>query len=70
MSLEDFRADTRSWLEENCPASMRTPMSDEETVWGGKNATFVNPDAKLWLDRMGEKVGPALLGRENTAAAV
>jgi alkylation response protein AidB-like acyl-CoA dehydrogenase len=55
MSLEDFRADTRSWLEENCPASMRTPMSDEETVWGGKNATFVNPDAKLWLDRMGEK---------------
>ena len=55
MSLEQFRADTRSWLETNCPESMRTPMSDDDTVWGGKNATYSNPDAKLWLDRMGAK---------------
>ena len=41
--LETFRAETRAWLEENCPASMRTPMPEEETVWGGRNATFKNP---------------------------
>jgi alkylation response protein AidB-like acyl-CoA dehydrogenase len=53
--LEAFRADTRKWLEENCPPSMRTPMPDDEVVWGGRNATFKNPESKLWLDRMGEK---------------
>lgn len=53
--LEAFRTDTRKWLETNCPASMRTPMLDDEVVWGGRNATFKNPDSKLWLDRMGEK---------------
>jgi alkylation response protein AidB-like acyl-CoA dehydrogenase len=53
--LEAFRADARKWLEENCPASMRTPMPDDEVVWGGRNATFKNPESKLWLDRMGEK---------------
>jgi len=52
---ETFRAETRSWLEENCPPSMRTPMKDDEIVWGGKRGTFKNPESKLWLDRMGEK---------------
>ncbi|WP_395644780.1 acyl-CoA dehydrogenase family protein [Terricaulis sp.] len=51
--LETFRAETRAWLEENCPASMRTPMAGEDdAVWGGRNFKFANPDAKLWLDRM------------------
>ena len=53
--LEQFRADTRAWLEANCPASMRTPMVADETVWGGRNASYKNPDSKLWLDRMGAK---------------
>ena len=53
--LEAFRAETRAWLEENCPPAMRTPMKDDEIVWGGKRETFKNPDAKLWLERMGEK---------------
>ena len=53
--LAAFREDTRAWLEENCPASMRTPMSDDEIVWGGRNAEFKNPDSKVWLERMGEK---------------
>lgn len=53
--LETFRAETRNWLEENCPPSMRTPMKDDEIVWGGKRGTFKNPESKLWLDRMGEK---------------
>ena len=54
-ALEKFRQETRAWLEENCPPSMRTPMPEEETVWGGRNAKYPNPDAKLWLDRMAER---------------
>ncbi|MAU59723.1 MAG: acyl-CoA dehydrogenase [Parvibaculum sp.] len=54
-ALEKFRQETRAWLEENCPPSMRTPMPEEETVWGGRNAKFVNPDAKVWLDRMASR---------------
>lgn len=50
--LETFRQETRAWLEENCPASMRTPMIEEEVVWGGRNAKFKNPESKIWLDRM------------------
>jgi len=52
---EAFRADTRSWLEANCPPSMRTPMPDDEVVWGGRRASFKNPDSKLWLARMAER---------------
>ncbi len=54
-NLEAFRHETRAWLEENCPASMRTPMPDDEQVWGGRNAHFHSEDAKLWFDRMVEK---------------
>ena len=55
-ALEKFRQETRAWLEENCPPSMRTPMaSEEETVWGGRNAKYKNPEAKLWLDRMASR---------------
>ncbi|HYD86483.1 MAG TPA: acyl-CoA dehydrogenase family protein [Vitreimonas sp.] len=54
--LETFRAETRAWLEENCPASMRTPLAGEEDfVWGGRNYEFKHPDQKLWLERMGAK---------------
>ncbi len=53
--LEAFREEVRDWLEENCPASMRTPMPEEEVVWGGRKQVYRNPDSKLWLDRMGEK---------------
>jgi alkylation response protein AidB-like acyl-CoA dehydrogenase len=53
--LETFRAETRVWLEANCPASMRTPMVEEEVVWGGRNQKFVNPDSKVWLERMAAK---------------
>lgn len=54
-TLEDFRKDTRAWLEENCPPAMRTPMMDDEVVWGGTRETFTNPESKVWLERMGEK---------------
>lgn len=53
--LETFRAETRAWLEENCPPSMRTPMKDDEIVWGGKREKFKNPESKVWLERMASK---------------
>lgn len=54
-NLDVFRAGTRAWLEENCPPSMRTPMQTDEIVWGGRNATFKNPQSKLWLERMASR---------------
>ncbi|MEL6782397.1 MAG: acyl-CoA dehydrogenase family protein, partial [Pseudomonadota bacterium] len=53
--LDAFRTETRAWLEENCPASMRTPLQDDEIVWGGRRETFKNPDSKVWLERMAER---------------
>ena len=54
-TLETFRVEVRSWLEESCPASMRTPAPDDEIVWGGRRAEFKNPDSKVWLERMAER---------------
>ncbi len=54
--LEDFRQQTRQWLEENCPKSMRTPMrSEADACWGGRNAKFISEDQKNWLDAMAAK---------------
>ncbi len=54
--LDNFRAETRAWLEANCPAECRGPVeSDEDRVWGGRNAVFPTPAHKVWLERMGAK---------------
>ncbi len=54
--LEKFRRETRAWLEENCPQSMRLPMVDEsDSCWGGRNFKFKNEDQRLWLERMAER---------------
>lgn len=55
MSLEAFREEAKSWLEENCPASIRTPMPADEYPGGGRRAKYKNPETKVWLDRMAEK---------------
>ena len=55
MTIEEFRTETRAWLEQNCPAGMRTPMPDEERVWGGKAPVFKHPDSKVWMERMVER---------------
>ncbi|MFB0933368.1 MAG: acyl-CoA dehydrogenase family protein, partial [Pseudomonadales bacterium] len=55
MSLESFREETRTWLEENCPASIRTPMPADEYPGGGRRASYKNPDTKVWMDRMSSK---------------
>lgn len=54
-ALEGFREETRAWLEANCPASMRTPMVEDEVVWGGRKAVYKNPDSKKWLDAMASR---------------
>lgn len=53
--MEAFRQEVRDWLDANCPESMRTTGSEEETVWGGRNAEYPSEDAKQWLEAMGGK---------------
>ncbi len=55
MTIDTFRHDVRSWLDTHCPASIRTPMPQDEMPGGGRRARYKNPDTKLWLDRMAEK---------------
>ena len=52
MSESASTFDFLAFIEENCPASMRTPMSQDETIWGGRQQVFDHADAKAWLDVM------------------
>ncbi|RJX71456.1 acyl-CoA dehydrogenase [Vibrio sinensis] len=51
----EFRAEVRSWLEENCPMSLRTPTPDDELVWGGSDIAFKTQDQRQWFERMRDK---------------
>ncbi len=53
--LNQFRHEVRAWLAENCPDSMRTATPEAEVVWGGRREKFVNPDSRIWLQRMAER---------------
>ena len=54
--LENFRRETRAWLEANCPPEMRRPMSSEnDTYWGGRNAKFSSEPQRIWFERMRDK---------------
>jgi len=54
--LDNFRSETRSWLEANCPAEMRTPMRGEKDLcWGGRHFQFQSEAQKQWLDVMGSR---------------
>ncbi len=54
--LASFRAQTRAWLEQNCPPSMREPIrTPEERVWASGNIDFPSEDARLWFERMRDK---------------
>jgi alkylation response protein AidB-like acyl-CoA dehydrogenase len=51
-----FRADTRAWLEANCPAEMREPIRSEADIcWGGRNWTFQSHAQQRWLEVMAER---------------
>lgn len=54
--MEEFRQQTRKWLQQNCPESMRLPIkSDKDQCWGGRNWVFQNDDQRVWLERMAER---------------
>ncbi|MCW6531734.1 MULTISPECIES: acyl-CoA dehydrogenase family protein [Sphingomonas] len=54
--LEQFRAETRAWLEANCPPEMREPVrTEKDAVWGGRDQSEMTPAQKLWMDRMGAR---------------
>ena len=54
--LTEFRKETRAWLEENCPISMRGQTKDiAELYWGGRNSDFTSEDQKIWFKRMYDK---------------
>jgi len=54
-ALDTFRDETREWLEENCPLSMRRRLPPGEALGGGGKRTSPNPDSYLWLERMVER---------------
>ena len=51
--LDQFRAETRAWLEANCPPEMREPVRSEKDVcWGGRDQSMLTPAQKQWMNRM------------------
>ena len=53
VDLTSFRMETRKWLENNCPLSMREPTKDpSQLYWGGRNGEFSSNDQKVWFERM------------------
>jgi alkylation response protein AidB-like acyl-CoA dehydrogenase len=51
--LETFRAETRAWLEANCPAEMRQPvLGEKDLCWGGRNPQFQSDAQRQWLEVM------------------
>jgi alkylation response protein AidB-like acyl-CoA dehydrogenase len=54
--LDDYRADTRAWLGENCPPSVRAGGGGSlYGITGGKKWNPANPDERVWLERGAEK---------------
>ena len=54
--LTSFRTETRKWLEENCPKSMRQPTKDpSDLYWGGRNGKFSSDEQKEWFEKMLKK---------------
>jgi acyl-CoA dehydrogenase len=51
--LEQFRRETRIWLEANCPLSQRESVVEfEDRCWGGTKWKFTSDDQKRWLEVM------------------
>jgi alkylation response protein AidB-like acyl-CoA dehydrogenase len=54
--LDSFRAETRKWLDANCPTEMRQPIRSEADIcWGGRNWTFQSDAQRRWLEAMAER---------------
>ena len=53
--IDQFREQTRIWLEANCPPSQRKAIPEGEMVWGAREMEFPSSDAQLWFERMRDK---------------
>ena len=54
--LDDFRTETRAWLEANCPPEMRVPMkSEKDACWGGRHFEFQSLAQKQWMNAMASR---------------
>ena len=51
MDLDNFRAEAREWLAENCPEGMRNRLVHFEDAY----EIYQSDDAKLWLERAVER---------------
>ena len=51
IELDEFRGDVRAWLESNCPLGAR---GAGQVAWGSLRIEL-EPDVRLWLERMAEK---------------
>jgi alkylation response protein AidB-like acyl-CoA dehydrogenase len=49
---DDFRLETRAWLEENCPPGAK---GEGQTPTGSSKISITDPDVILWLERAAEK---------------
>ncbi len=49
--LDNFREETRAWLEENVPPLMRGKAGEQEAFpGGGKRAVYRYPESKQWME--------------------
>ena len=48
---EEFRLDTRAWLQKNCPEGAK---GSGQTAWGSSKIVL-EKDVALWLERMSER---------------
>ena len=55
-ALEEFRRDTRAWLEKHCPPEMRQPVRGEADIcWGGRKFEFASDAQREWLEAMAQR---------------
>ncbi len=56
-SLETFREQTRAWLEEHAPASLRNTnnVRGRADYWGGRKAKDAPADVRRWCEVMAER---------------
>ena len=53
--LDLFRKETAEWLEANCPAAMRQPITEDSVLWSGSRMRFISADQQIWFERMRDK---------------
>ncbi|MCY4342232.1 MAG: acyl-CoA dehydrogenase family protein [Gammaproteobacteria bacterium] len=51
VDVTEFRSDVRAWLKANCPPGARGPG---QVAWGSRRIEL-EPDLRLWLERMAER---------------